>query len=174
MTLLQRVSGEYRIRVTSDSGMVHDTGWFNNLILDIGLNQVGLWTTPGNAFPIQFIRLGTGNTAVSASQTSLISQVSSGAAGPIGTNPGPTKLAVRTLFTPGQVSGLIAEVGAGWASTGSTLFSRSLLSTPLAVSLTDQVEVFYTVTKTPVASPVSGSVIVNGISYPYNVYYKCL
>lgn len=110
--------------------------WFDNLILDAGLNRLG----SGGAFDRCMV--GTSSTPVSPSQTTLgaqiastttIEAVSSGAEIPSG-----YAWARRTFRFPiGAATGNITEVGVGWSTTD--CFSRALtvdnLGAPVTVTV---------------------------------------
>jgi hypothetical protein len=64
------LSGEYRL-VIKRNGEEIDTGWFKNLILNQGLDQLG---TDGNVL-VGYARVGTGTTAPAVTDTVLQAQV---------------------------------------------------------------------------------------------------
>lgn len=100
---------------------------FDNLILDRGLDRMGQ-----GGF-VTAVQIGTGNTPPATNQTSLAaylagsSTVQSSARNYL---PGPPDCVeyVRTFrFAEGQATGVLAEVGAAWSTSGATLFSRELI-----------------------------------------------
>jgi len=168
MTISQEFNGDYRIIITDKNGMINDTGWINNLVLNSGLDKMGSLAAAGGGSPISYIRLGTGTSTPIATQTSLDNQIASAECYPI--TSASNSSTFRCLFSQGQISGTITEVGSGWTASGPTLYSRSKLVTPILILSTDQVEILYTVKSNP-PTMAPGSVIINGISYAYTSYY---
>jgi len=171
------ISGEYRMIVTKPDGSTFDTGWFDNLILNQGLDRIG----NGGLNPIfQFCRVGTGTSTPVVTQTSLDAQIAAsnsiGAATSTANSGSPlyeTTLVNTCVFTQGSVVGNITEVGIGWATTGSTLFSRALildnLGAPTSITLTaiDQLTVYYRVRIVPPLTDYTGSVVIASTTYNY-------
>jgi hypothetical protein len=102
--------------------------WFDNLVLDAGLNRIG------SGGILSYCRVGTGSTAPANGQTALVnqvaatsSQVGSPATGydSVGNLYGWVRHTFR--FTAGAAAGVLAEVGVGWGDAGATLFSRALI-----------------------------------------------
>ena len=176
-----KISGEYRLVVTSADGTTKDTGWFPNLILNQGLNRLG--DPAGGAAtltPIVYASIGTGTSTPIATQTALdapvaYSSVSSNASSV--TNAGtPTYATLQTftyVFTQGSVIGNMSEVGVGSATSSGNLFSRALIvdinSNPTTITLTslDQLTVYYQLTISPPLVDGTGTVVLNSISYNY-------
>lgn len=103
-----------------------ETEWFNNIVLDAGLERmsVGIW--------ISRCCVGTGNTTPAVTQTALASFLASSTA----INSTSTKLQTTTTpyyrgvtvtwrFSEGVAAGNISEVGMGWGNT--TLWNRALV-----------------------------------------------
>lgn len=134
------ISGQFQLQV--DDGP--PTPWFDNLITDAGLDQIGLGDY------LTWCALGTGSTAATPSDTALATLLvttnnltsSSIAAG---------KHTVRFVFPKGTATGLIAEVGIGWNLEGTPLFSRAVLPEALEVKATQSLTVLYELTLTPPA-----------------------
>jgi len=171
------LSGEYRL-VIKRNGEEIDTGWFKNLILNQGLDQLGT----DNAVLIGYARVGTGTTAPTVSNTTLEAQVASSQSGPSDTtivNSGSpnytTLLTYQYTFTQGDVVGNISEVGVGWATTGATLFSRALivdnLGAPTTITLTsiDQLIIYYRLNASQPTTDTTSSVTISSTSYPYTI-----
>lgn len=132
------LSGRYMLRATRPDGserVVAD--WFDNLVLDNGLNRIG---TDGIASTAV---VGSGSTAPANGQSTLVSLVGSTTNAPSADVNG-TDLAngfayVRRTFrfAAGVAAGNLAEVGIGWAS--NNLFSRALIrdsgGTPTTVTI---------------------------------------
>lgn len=175
------ISGEYRIVVNKPDGTVStDTGWFKNLILDQGLDRIG--SSTGSEYVLRYCRVGTGNSTPAVTQTSLDAQIAASNffnTATSGTNEGAplyrTTLTHTCVFPQGSVIGNITEVGIGWATTGTTLFSRALildnLGFPTSITLVaiDQLTVYYRVRITPPLTDTSSSVTISGTPYNYTV-----
>lgn len=167
------LTGEYNLVVTRPDGSTTETGWFKNLILDQGLDRIGI---SGNV--INYCQIGTGTTAPSFTQTSLqsytagcqntsISVVNAGS---------PTYSSAHTIaypFAQGAVVGNMAEIGVGWLATGNNLFSRALITdsggnpTTITVTSIDQLTVYYKITFIPDLNIGTGQVILAGSTYDY-------
>lgn len=172
------ISGEYKIVITKPDGSISlDTGWFNNLILNTGLDRIG---NAGASVIFRYCRVGTGTSTPVATQTALDAQV--GASGSMGaatstSNEGAPLYRSTQVFTctfaQGAVVGNITEVGIGWETTGSTLFSRALildnLGNPTSITLVaiDQLTVYYRVRIVPPLTDFSSSVIIASTTYNY-------
>lgn len=110
--------GQYR-RVLAD--------WFPNLILDAGLNRMGTGTW------LSAVQVGTDNTPPSISDTGLFGYVAgssttqSTSSGVSGSAPWYGFVGRTYRFGAGDAAGNLAEVGAGWATSGASLFSRALI-----------------------------------------------
>jgi hypothetical protein len=124
-----KLAGRFKMVATKIDGsgerVVAD--WFDNLILDGGLNRMGtadFWT---------YCRVGTGSTAPSAEQSALVAQVAStnnetaNVAGYDTVGNLYSKHTKTFRFAAGDAEGNLAEVGVGWAASGATLFSRALI-----------------------------------------------
>jgi hypothetical protein len=172
-----KLSGEYRL-VIKRNGEEIDTGWFKNLILNQGLDQLG---TDGNVL-IGYARVGTGTTAPAVTDTVLQAQVAASNAGPSNTtivNSGAPNYTTLTTyeytFTQGAVIGNISEVGVGWATTGATLFSRALIvdnvGTPTTITLTavDQLTIYYRLNASQPITDTTTAVTISSVSYPYTI-----
>jgi hypothetical protein len=171
------LSGEYRL-VIKRNGEEIDTGWFKNLILNQGLDQLG---TDGNVL-VGYARVGTGTTAPAVTDTVLQAQVAASESGPSDTtvvNSGSpnytTLLTYEYTFTQGAVVGNISEVGVGWATTGATLFSRALIvdnvGTPTTITLTsiDQLIIYYRLNASQPLTDTTTTVTISSVSYPYTI-----
>jgi hypothetical protein len=145
-----RVSGRYKLVVRDASTMeiTKELDWFDNLVLDSGLNRLGTGAI------INFAQVGTSNTAPAVGQTALSAYVAgtSDAQEAVGGNTGAPDYAktyrYRFRFGVGVAAGNLSEVGVGWAAVGS-LFSRALLvdglgaPTTITVLPTEVLDVWY-------------------------------
>lgn len=171
-----KISGEFRVVLNAGTDRESDSGWMKNMVLDAGLDRLGVQT---NHQVITHVSVGTGSTAVSSSQTSLVSHLASkaGADTNTTTNLGASTYTTQTtlsfVYPQGAVVGNITELGVGWATGGGSLFSRSLIvngsgvPTALTVVALDQLTVFWRVNVTPVITDLSSSVTISGTPYSY-------
>lgn len=105
------------------------TGWFDNLILDQGMNYLGgILSTYANA-----CQVGSGTTAPAVSDTGLVSRVAgtstilSSSSSPASVPPYYVALTRTFRFAEGAAAGNLAEIGVGQTTTTNTLFSRALI-----------------------------------------------
>jgi hypothetical protein len=151
-----------------------------NLIVGAGLDRI-----MGGSAAWGFVQIGTGTAAPNISDTQLQNRINSTStvqsapantyvAGPpdyIETNT-TYRFALGALNS--SVSGNFAEVGIGWASTGS-LFSRALITdsggVPTAISVLsdEQLDVIYRVRVYPIQTDVTGTVVLESVSYDYTI-----
>lgn len=169
------LQGEYRIEVRGGDGQIRqETDWFDNLILNQGLDRLG---TSGT---VKFNRavVGTGTIAPDETQIALQAQIAASATStsPISsTNSGAplyeTQLVYSYAFTQGAVVGNISEIGVAWDTTN--LFSRALIvdggGSPISITLTaiDQLTVYYRLTLRPTLTDTTGVVDISGTPYNY-------
>ena len=169
------VSGEYNIIVRKSDGTEEATGWFPNLILNQGLNQLG----QDASSLLMYASVGTGISVPTDTQTNLDSPIAYSSAGQSSStvNIGsPTYAGIHTRvysFPQGSVIGNISEVGIGTTNTDGSLFSRALIldvnSNPTSITLIaiDQLIIYYRLTMTPPLTDMTGSVVLNGVTYNY-------
>lgn len=168
------VSGHYRItahKLDGRSRVVAD--WFENLILDTGLIQMGL-----TGF-ITSCSVGTGNAEPVTTQTSLQSLLATTTTKntrTFGVNSGLPYYGwsqVVFRFPVGAAAGNISEVGVGW--TASNLFSRSLIKdvggNPTSINiLSDEVlDVTYQLRQYAPASDVTQVINVSGTNHTVTI-----
>lgn len=128
------MAGEFRLQVYRPDGRCrHDTGFFPNLITDIGLDQ------PGGVSPSlqAAISVGTDNTPPTNSDTTLGTRVAtstsdqgSGYTASVGTPGDPDWYTAYTFirrFGAGAAAGNLAEIGVTASSTPWNCFSRALI-----------------------------------------------
>lgn len=128
MKIRHEFEGFYRLEVrkADTNRLVHDTGWFPNLILDAGLNRFGTGEIG------TYCQVGTSNTAPAVGQTSLVAQIANSGSyiqtGPFYSGAPDYYGALRRKwrFLAGTATGNLSEVGVGWATTGN-LWSRALI-----------------------------------------------
>lgn len=152
--------------------------WFPNLILDQGLNRLGL--SP-SAAATGYCQVGTGSTAPAVTDTQLQTFVAgTGNTQSVSESyvagPPPYQRAVITYrFSTGAAAGNLSEVGIGWGASGTTLFSRSLIKdgsgnpTTITVLSTEALDISYEIRNYPPTTDVTGSVTISGTSYSYTI-----
>lgn len=176
-----RMSGHYQLVVTSEARGSRVVAEFDNLILNSGLDHLPV----GNC--ADWCRVGTGTTTPAVGQTNLTSQVGStsdrstiaeivtyvpAVTGPPATDPY-CQMIRNYRFATGQATGTLAEIGVGWASSGSTLFSRALildsLGSPTTITiLSDEtLDVKYIFRLYPPLVDVTGTTSIGGDAYNY-------
>ena len=168
--------GRYRCVLNENTDREVDTGWFDNLVLNSGLNWLGS-NSGSNLFA--YACIGTGTNAAAATDTSLQAYVASTSDLHFDSqsNVGPSTYAgtmqLHHAYPQGAVVGNMAEVGVGWAAGGSSLWSRARIvdgggtPTTLTVTSLDQLTVYYSLTCTPVLTDLTGNVTISGTSYPF-------
>src|SRR6056297_3239724 len=158
------VAGKYRLRVGQEGEAPRiDTGWFDNLVTDAGLNYMG-----GNANWLDACQVGTDNTTPANADTALgayvagtttqtdVTRAAQGSAPYYGS----TTITYR--FPSGTFAGeALAEVGIGTASSGGTLFSRALITdgggspTTITVLADEFLDVTYQIQSVPPTSDIT-------------------
>jgi hypothetical protein len=164
------LAGRYRIQaVHKDTGAVRELApWFDNLILDSGLNQMGTGS------PFGYCMVGSGSTAPANAQTGLSTQVANTTniiANTSGVEIGSGYAWQRRTyrFAAGVAAGNISEVGVGWSSLA--CFSRALVvdggGTPTTITvLSDEyLDVTYELRTYWPATDVTATVTIDGSSY---------
>lgn len=159
------------VRRTEDDSLKQDTGWFPNLITDIGLNRLGTY------FVIDRCCIGTGTSTPNVADTSLQAFVASTTASAPGvagnTNEGaPNYVSAQGFgyrFNAGQLNGNYSEVGMGWSNT--QLWSRALIvdgvgsPTTITVLSNEYLDVFYSIRQVPDLADYTSTVVISGVSY---------
>lgn len=179
------VKGRYQLTVRRHGEVVQQTDWFDNLILNQGLDYIGLYNngTITDSGPFQYAQVGTGTSTATATQTqldALLNYTARSGTTPTWANSGSPNYILTVVFTyafsQGAVVGNISEVGIGRLSTAGGLFSRARIldgsNNPTTITLTsiDQLTVSYALSVVPSLASVSSSVVLDGITYPYTAY----
>lgn len=165
------LAGQFRLVVRGPEGDIRrDTGFFDNIILDSGLNRWGTGAVSGGA------AIGTGTSTPLATQTGLDAQaawttnaVVNGSAGNSGSAPYYGTLTFTYRFALGALNGNYTEVGIGWAS-GANMFSRALIvdalgnPTTLTVTSAEQLDVTYVLRAYVPTVDTSTVVTIGGVS----------
>lgn len=118
------LKGRFALWAVGPKGTRALAQWCDNLVLDIGLNQIGLGSWLTHCY------VGTGSTAPAVSNTTLESQtavtstIDSSASGANAEVPYYGYKRIMFRFAEGAAAGNLSEVGVGWAS---NLFARALI-----------------------------------------------
>lgn len=127
------VAGKYRLRTgrrDADGNEIttYDSGWFDNIITDAGLNLMG-----GDGY-MQACQVGSGSTTPDVGDTALASFVAgttdreTTVEAVQGSAPYYASITLTYRFAEGDAAGNLSEVGIGTDVTGGTLFSRALIT----------------------------------------------
>lgn len=136
------LSGQFRMVVSEDEAgerVKHDTGFFDNLITDVGMNRVGEVATNESsgirafrALCGQFV-VGSGSTTPAFTDTSLAAPVAFAGVEPLldsessSYTRGWYEITVRHQFGQGQAVGNLSEIGIQHTSLSGPLWSRALI-----------------------------------------------
>lgn len=168
----QEFAGYYKIEAVSEDGsrrLLAD--WFPNLILDQGLNRMGV-----GADYLDWCQVGSGSTAPVATQTSLVSRVAgtgtkqSDVSANSGSSPYYARRTITYRFGIGVAAGVLAEVGVAWASEGS-LYSRALIldalgnPTTITVLATESLDVTYELRMYASVDATEGTITLKGVEH---------
>jgi hypothetical protein len=169
--------GLYRIIVRSPDLGVRKVLEFPNLILDNGLNGIGVQSSQGTSW-MTTAALGTGTAAPAAGDTSLTNPVStttnaspSVTTGHVSTGTPYNWAIFRKEFAQGDATGNWTEVGIG--RTATDLWSRALIvdntNTPVTLTIvaSDIVTIEYELRVFPKITDVTGTVSIGGVTHDY-------
>jgi hypothetical protein len=138
-----RTGGRFRLKLyNQDDRLVQDTGWFDNLLTDFGVLQLG------NTSQTWYSRVHIGDdaTAPSVSDTALYGWLGQGSSNSFqgidsytpATSPNYEFAAVATWrLEPGEGTGTVREVGLSYSNTNTNMCVRALVS-PAIVKAADQ------------------------------------
>lgn len=137
------LSGQFRMVVSEDADgkrVKHDTGFFDNLITNVGMNRVGEVTTAPNTTAINSFRtlcgrfvVGSGSSTPAFTDTALVAPVAFASAEPVldsdssSYSRGWYEITVRHSFEQGQAAGNLSEIGIQHTSASGPLWSRALI-----------------------------------------------
>lgn len=168
-----QLEGRYRLIVRRADGSERlDTGWFNNLLTDAGLNKLG---TAIDMMAV--IHIGTGNATPTTGDTGLQSWLRSNAtstasSGAQASSPYYGYRVVTTRFTPSGSSANISEIGvAEGLASSSTLLSRALIldgggsPTTITVLGDEYLDAYYELRIYPPLVDADGTVTISGTDY---------
>lgn len=167
------LSGHYKIVATKKDGSKRTLAdWFENLILDGGLNRLGTGGAWSQA------QVGSGNTAPAEGQTALTTLVATttsiqGTAAGTNTPTDTYAWARRTYrFAEGVAAGNLSEVGIGWAG---GLFSRSLIKdelgnpTTITVLSDEALDIIYEIRAYPTMTDQTVVLNISGTNYTFTI-----
>lgn len=169
-----QMQGRFKLEAVKRDGsrrMLAD--WFDNLILNAGLERMGSGITIAGAM------VGTNNATPAATQTALGAQIAYSTAIQGSATFGVDEAEnfawrrVRYRFAEGVATGNLAEVGVGWAS--GSCFSRALIldggGAPTTITLLsdESLDVTYELRLYPSTADVTGSLTLGGTSYSYTL-----
>lgn len=128
INLREECEGYYKIEAVKPDGSRRILAdWFPNLILDAGLDRMG-----ANSDYLAWCQVGSGSTAPANTQTTLVARIAgtnskqADTAANSGAAPYFARRTITYRFAQGVATGVLSEVGVGWATTGS-LYSRALI-----------------------------------------------
>lgn len=165
-------SGRYRLQVFHGDTdiLLKDTGWFDNLITDNGLNLLGADYTPR-------CYVGSDSATPTTSDTSIAGVLASatglnGAGGvQVSSAPYYGYMQRSFVFSIGAIQGTIRQVAIG--SSDTNLFSKALLTavdgspTTLTLSGVDRLTLTYELRQCINTGDFSGSIDINGTTFDY-------
>lgn len=143
-----KLKGWYEFIIKDNKGNIKDSWKVDNAVMNAGFAQLALLTGDASAVPFTYIAVGTSNTAVNATQTTLVSEVTdSGLERASGTVSRATTTVTNDTFQIVKVfsvtgSKTVEEVGVFNASSTGTMLSRAL-TTSKALSSGDTFTVTY-------------------------------
>lgn len=150
-----RLKGTVDMVLYDEFGKVKDERHFDNLIVDTGIEAVASRIAPHDGSinptsPFNYIAIGTGNTPVTATDTSLsgaeLARVQDSEAAYSATEAG-KKLILSVTFLPGQGTGTVNESGVFNAASGGEMLSRQTF-TEIQKAAGDTLTVTWTYTLT--------------------------
>lgn len=136
------LSGRFRLVTSKDAEckqVVKDTGFFDNLITNTGMNRIGEVTTNASSTITSFHSLcgrfvvGSGSAVPQFTDTALQNPVAFASSDPVldnessNYNRGWYEITVRHQFRQGQAAGNLSEIGIQHTSTSGPLWSRALI-----------------------------------------------
>lgn len=130
------ISGKFRMVVSKDAEMrdvTHDTGEFNNLITDVGMNRIGQLNVTGFQNLCGRFVVGSGSATPAFTDTSLQTPVAFAANNPAivsqssSYDRGYYEIVVSHQFGQGGAAGNLSEIGIQHTSTSGPLWSRALI-----------------------------------------------
>jgi len=152
------LEGQFRVVVSSDhdlANVTQDTGWFNNLITDVGLNRIGSYDSSSATNILGRFVLGAGSAQPQPTDTALQSPIVRAPGDFVVLTPtssyddGYAQYRYRYQFGQGVAQGNLSEIGLQEGSLSGSLWSRALIlnaagePTTITVLDTDFLTVYY-------------------------------
>jgi hypothetical protein len=161
------LKGEFRFILEDENGNIkRDTGWFDNLITDIGLQ---MWCeTP---FITSTMHLGSDGTAAAFTDTAMGAKLINTyvdyiAAGNSGAPSYDMYTSCECVFAAGTATGTIREAGMGM-DYGAGIFSRTVVTPEIVKGAQDQLTGYWRINITPDLTDSTGTVMLDGVSYDW-------
>lgn len=165
------VAGRFKLEaVNEETGERRELApWFNNLILDQGLNIIGT-SQLGS-----YCHVGTGTATPTVTDTALgnklahTTTVQSAVAGGSVSPPYYGSYTIVYRFAAGTATGNLTEVGVGYSTTA--LFSRTLIKdgsgnpTTITILASESLDVTYELRLYPPSADVAHSTVISGVTY---------
>lgn len=181
-----RLRGYYKIAVKNKDGHVNETPWFENMILNQGLDAFGTSGSIGYGYVFTFIEVGTGTTPVTPNDTQLANflaradnsgnQLSSSYFNDDTSGDYSGNWTFNATFPVGSAVGNITEVGVGGfglVPDPGQLVSRALITdefgspTSIPVAAEDELTIFYRLQIFPSLIDTTGTVTILGSTLTY-------
>lgn len=177
--LQSEVAGYYKLEAVKVDKDGNETrrilaDWFPNIITDAGLNGMG--TNPINTL-ITYCRVGSGNTAPTVLDSTLVSHIGSTSQVMSSTVTAPASAPYYEQqikvyrFNPGVATGNLSEIGVASGATTGTLFSRALIldgagnPTSITVLADEYLDASYSLRWYRMVNDVPFTVIIAGVTH---------
>lgn len=122
------IKGRYRLKRMRAGKIIQDTGWFDNLITNNGMNTIT--TAAGYS---AYVSVGSSSTPPAFTDVAMGSRIATVSGGfgfaseALDTTNRYLIMTKSATFSAGAAAGTIAEIGVGGTTTGTNLFSRALV-----------------------------------------------
>ena len=123
-----KLSGRVNYKLFDSNGQIKEVRDIDNLVVTVGKNYLAAWLAAASqaGYFMQYVALGTGTNAASASDTTLQTELSTRVAG---TESSSTNVWQNVAtFGAGVDTGAITEAGLFSASSGGTMLARQVFS----------------------------------------------
>ena len=166
------VKGRFRLAAIRHDGLCRETDWFDNLVLDAGVDRHG---TDSDTHSV--CAVGTGTTAPTVADTQLEVFLASTTTAPstveatLADSPYGVWKTITFEFGAGVAQGNLTEVGIGWAA--AALYSRALIEdaggapTTFTVQADEILRVTYELTAYPPLADAAGTVDISGVTHDF-------
>jgi len=167
---IMKVGGEFRcVLMNSMGGVVRDTGWFSNLLTNVGLTNLSTQNWHSQ------LHIGQGSSAPaftdSALQTWLAyGNVNTTAEGPVPVGPNYEWYETRSYrFNAGVGTGTVRELGLSHLTTNSSMTVRSAVSPAVPKAVDQVLDVYYRFKIWPSLADVVGTIAIAGEDFNYTL-----